>query len=153
MPALVATVGSARTRASSYPQHACKFLTAGSVATSGTHFAAQPFREQPEICLPTAASDHRRRFSTSSARTRRIRERSRRRGRSRRFARFGACQAFERRLSRRTRLSCCADCASGAGNREPVDEPLEFGAPSALCDRSVVVDSAGVRPELEWRRF
>lgn len=34
-----------------------------------------------------------------------------------------------------------------------VDEPLEFGAPSALCDRSIVIDSAGLRPGLEWRRF
>jgi hypothetical protein len=33
------------------------------------------------------------------------------------------------------------------------DEPLEFGAPSALCDRSIVIDSAGLRPGLEWRRF
>ena len=34
-----------------------------------------------------------------------------------------------------------------------VDESLGFGAPSALCDRSIVVDSAGLRPGLEWRRF
>ena len=41
------TVASARTRAFSYATR--KSLTAGSVATSGDHFAAQPFREQPEI--------------------------------------------------------------------------------------------------------
>jgi hypothetical protein len=34
-----------------------------------------------------------------------------------------------------------------------VDEPLEFGAPFALCDRSIVIGSAGLRPGLEWRRF
>ena len=34
-----------------------------------------------------------------------------------------------------------------------VGELLEFGAPSALCDRSIVIDSAGLRPGLEWRRF
>jgi hypothetical protein len=34
-----------------------------------------------------------------------------------------------------------------------LDEALEFGAPSALCNRSIVRDFAGMRPGLEWRRF
>ena len=33
------------------------------------------------------------------------------------------------------------------------DEPLAFGAPSVLCDRMIVIHSAGRRPGLEWRRF
>ena len=56
-----------------------------------------------------------RKFWTSSAGTRRIWARSRRRGRSRRFACFGAFPASERTIGRRTRSSCCDDPKALAG--------------------------------------